>query len=289
MNGRQPDPRVWISGRFVPEAEATVPVFDRSFLYGDGLFETIRIHHGVPFLWAPHWQRLEMGARALRIRLPHAEDEILRGVHELIRHHAVAEATLRITVSRGVGPRGYSIRGADRPVMVLTLHPAPALALENPISWTLAVARLRIATGDPLSRHKTSNKLLQVLAKAEAEDAGADEAILLNTEGNLAEAASGNLFWIEDGTLCTPPLDAGALAGVTREFTLDLARSLGLRTDERTGPPERLIHAEGTFLTLSTLGIVPATRLDGTRLSASPLTDRLRRAYLNAVNSLPPP
>lgn len=278
---------VWINGSTVPEADATVSVFDRSFLYGDGLFETIRVYRGSPFRWTQHLERLQAGADALGIRLPFTVSELTEAAGHLIQENSATEAVLRLTLSRGVGPRGYSPRGADRPLLIMTLHPAPTTNPASSAGWTLITSRFRLPAGDSLATFKTANKLIQVLARAEAEERGADEALLLNTDGNIAEAAASNLFWIEGDEVCTPPLVAGALAGVTRAFVLELCRDLGLETRERTGPGEHLLAADGVFLTLSSLGIVPATHLDGTQLAASPITKRLQDAYHQAVHSIP--
>ncbi|MBL9174741.1 MAG: aminodeoxychorismate lyase [Verrucomicrobiales bacterium] len=278
------DSRVWFQGRMIPQEEAVVPVSDRSFLYGDGLFESVRIHGGVPFLWPRHLERLRAGAGVLGIRIPFSDEELSRGVHDLIRHHHTGEAMLRVTLSRGSGPRGYSPRGADQPRVVMTLH-ALASALTGTRTWTLATSSLRVAPGDPLARFKTANKLVQVLSRREAEEAGADEALVLNTQGHVVEAASGSLFWIESGTVCTPPLDAGCLAGITRGVVLELAAGLGVPKAEPLRTVAELRMADGVFLAMSSLGIVPVSHLDAVPLSASPLTDRLRRAYEDFMNA----
>lgn len=278
------DSRVWFHGRMIPQEEAVVPVSDRSFLYGDGLFESVRIHGGVPFLWSRHLERLRAGAGFLRIPIPFSDEELTRGVHDLIRHHGTDEAMLRVTVSRGSGPRGYSPRGADHPRVIMTLHPLARARAGSDVSWKLATSKFRVATGDPLARFKTANKLVQVLSRMEAEAAGADEALMLNTQGHVAEAASGSLFWIESGTVCTPPIDAGCLAGITRGVVLELAGQVGLETAEPLRTGEELRMADGVFLAMSSLGIVPVSHLDGTAMSVSPITDQLRRAYDTLAN-----
>lgn len=283
------EPAVWINGRITAAAEATLSIFDRSFLYGDGLFETVRIHHGAPFLWEGHWKRLAAGASVLRIQLPFREDEIANATRDLIQHHGLTEGILRITVSRGDGLRGYSPRGANHPRVILTLHRGMPLDVEQPVCWKLATSRFRVSPGDPLTQLKSANKLLQVLARAEAEEAGANEALLLNSHGDVAEAAAGNVFWIDHGAIITPPPHAGALPGVTRAFILELARRRGLPAREQTGPVKCLQQAEGVFVTLSSQGIVSATHLDGVPLRSSPVTERLWRDYLEAVNSRPLP
>src|SRR5436189_4263471 len=114
------------------------------------------------------------------------------------------ESVLRVTLSRGVGIRGYSPKGADKPVLVMTLHQAPRVDPEKPVQWRLTTASLRLPANDPLARFKTCNKLAQIMARAEAEAAETQEALLLNTDGMVVEAASSNLFWFKDGVVCTP-------------------------------------------------------------------------------------
>lgn len=270
---------VFLNGRFVPEAGAVVSVFDRSFLYGDGLFETLRVHGGRPFAWAEHLERLQRGAEFLRLHVPYAPDELRDFAGRLIALNQMPEAVLRLTLSRGSGPRGYSPRGADQPVLVMTLHPAPLIDPRHPPQWRLITASVRLPAGEALAHFKTCNKLPQILARAEADEAGADEALLLNTDGFVAEAASSNLFWIVDGAVCTPPLEFGALPGVTRGVVLEICRELGLPTREVSSRLEELRRAEGVFLTLSTLGAVEALALDGAELARSPLVETIRAAH----------
>ena len=270
---------VFLNSQFVPEADAKVSVFDRSFLYGDGLFESVRVYAGKPFRWTQHLERLRAGAKFLGIRVPFSDLELTEAASELIARNELPDSALRLTLSRGVGQRGYSPKGADSPTLVMTLHPAPAVSPERPLRWKLITSSFRIPAGDRLATFKTANKLAQVLARAEAEERGADEALLLNTDGRFAEAASSNLFWIEHGTVCTTPLVEGLLAGVTRAFVLELAQQLGLPTAERSCRPGQLRQAEGVFLTTSSLEIVPAVSLDGDLLRESPLTAQLHAAY----------
>lgn len=305
---------VFLNGRLVPEAEAVVSVFDRSFLYGDGLFETLRVMNGMPLDWGGHWRRLASGAETLKLKLPFTSDFLRAQARELSRQNQLPEAILRLTLSRGVGPRGYSPGGADTPTLVMALHPAPPLGPVAP-QWKLHTASLRvppsfgvhpsgcsdgvntlererqttagsdsISTADAcgLSLCKTANKLLHVLARAEAEAAGADDALLLNVFGEVAESTSANLFWIEGGELHTPPLTAGALPGVTRASVLAWARAHALLVHETSARPERLRHAEGCFLTLSSLGIVEVVALDRRVVPNSPLIQRIRDELLAA-------
>ncbi len=279
---------VFMNGRFLAEEQATVSIFDRAFLYGDGLFETLRVVCGLPLHWREHLDRLQRGADFLRIRLPFAEPELRGFAGELLRVNALADAVLRVTVSRGVGLRGYSCKGADAPSVVMTLHPPPSLDPVNPIRWRLKTATLRVAPNDPLAQVKTANKLHQILAHAEAEAAAVDEALLLNTNGHAAEAARANLFWAVGDQVLTPPLEAGILAGITRQAVLGICRALGIPAKEELITLPALKKADSLFLTLSTLGIVEVLSLDDQAFQAAPVVRRLREAYvLRLAQGLP--
>lgn len=275
--------KVVLNGNLVPEEQALVSVFDRGFLYGDGLFETIAVHNRRLFRWPQHVARLHRGAEFLQMSLPCTSTELLRHATDLVRANEMPEGLLRITVSRGVGLRGYSPKGADRPTFVMTTHSARDVPASTPRQWRLITSSFRVMAREPLATFKTCNKLPQILARAEAESRDANEALLLNTDGELAEAASSNLFWIEKDTTCTTPLNSGILAGVMRDFALELCVSLRIRVEEKSARPEALHQAAGVFLTMSTLGIVEVTALDDRLLRSSNLVQRLYAAYREAL------
>lgn len=258
-------------------------MLDRAFLYGDGIFETLFAQNGRPFRLAAHLDRLWQGAALLNLRVPFSRPEITAAAQRLLTLNPAPAALLRLTLSRGVGVRGYSPRGAEQPKLVMTQHdtaPRPAPGLR----WRLHTASNRLPAGDRLTAIKSCNKLAQILARAEAEAAGADEAILLNTDGFAVEAAAGNFFYLQDGVVSTPPVASGILPGVTRAVVLELCRATGLPTCEVAPLPAALAQAAGVFVTLSTLGIVPAASLDGQPLADSPVTARLQAAYWDGVD-----
>ncbi|HWP85960.1 MAG TPA: aminotransferase class IV [Terriglobia bacterium] len=278
---------ICLNGAFVPEEKACVSVLDRGFLYGDGLFETLLLRSGRPFRWEAHVARFEQGARLLGIAPPAAGDDLRAWVARLVELNGMPDAIARIALTRGVGLRGYSPRGAAAPTLVITLHPAPVVDVETPVAWRLHCASLRVAeTGLP-SALKTSSKVAHVLARAEAEAAGADEALLLNTRGEVVEAAAANLFWIENATVMTPPLSSGALAGVTREAVMELCRKQQWALAEADALPGRLLGAEAVFLTLTSLGIVEAVSLDGRPLKRCARVHQLHRAYQDLLRQEP--
>jgi aminodeoxychorismate lyase len=274
---------VFLNGQIVPEEQAVISVFDRSFLYGDGLFETMLVLNGKPFRWKQHLERLERGAEFLRLRLPFS-GEAMRGlVDELIARNRMPDSLLRLTLSRGVGRRGYSPQGAERPSVVMSLHPAPVFDSQHPPRWRLVTSSLRLPANQSLAQFKTCNKLPQILARAEADAVGAEEALLLNTDGFVVEASSSNLFWIQDGAVCTPALVSGILAGVTRSVVFERCQALGLEIRETNITPQALGLAQGVFLSLSSYGIAEGISLDGQPLAQSGLTARIRAAYVELL------
>jgi branched-chain amino acid aminotransferase len=278
---------VWINGRFVEEAQALISVFDRSFLYGDGLFETLRVSRGQPFRWQLHWDRLQRGAEYLHLRIPVAAEILLRAALELVQQNAMPEALLRISLSRGIGRRGYSAQGADQPSLVMFLHPVPEPDGRMLQGWRLRTSSHRLPAREPLAQFKTCNKLPQILARLEADANDAHEALLLNTDGYIVEGASSNLFWIEVDQVCTPPLAAGILPGVTRAVVGELCSRLGIGMSEKNIFPEKLEQSQGVFLSLSSMGIVEALSLDGRPLPRSELTASLHSAYLALLRNEP--
>ncbi|MGB8371067.1 MAG: aminotransferase class IV [Limisphaerales bacterium] len=270
---------VFLNGQFVPEAQAVVPVNDRGFLYGDGLFETLRVCGGRPFRLAQHLERMTRGADFLKIQCPFTPKELQNFAGQLIGQNQMPEAVLRVTLTRGPGERGYTPPIDSRPTVVMTLHPAPPMDVENPVQWRLITSSYRIPAADPLSSFKTANKLIHIVARMEAVEKDADEALLVNTNGEVAETAGGNLFWVYQGNICTVPTSRGVLPGITRAVVLEICRTLGLPTNKRVIKPEALRKSAGLFITQSALGIVPVTTLDGKPVAPSPLVEQISRAY----------
>jgi branched-chain amino acid aminotransferase len=270
---------VFLNGRILPETEAFVPLTDRGFLLGDGLFETARVAGGKPFRLAQHLERLSRGADFLKIKLPFTPKEIQRFAAELIEKNNLPEAVLRLTLTRGAGARGYSIQGPDKPTLAMTLHPLPATNPDEPVQWSLITSTHKIPAGDELASFKTTSKILNVFARAEAEERGADEALLLNTNGEVAETAGGNIFWIYHETVCTVPTGRGVLPGITRAVVLEICQTLSLATNKRVIKPKHLRKAEGIFITQSALGIIPVAAFDGHPVAPSPLVDQIAGAY----------
>src|SRR5262249_3309468 len=157
---------VFFNGQFVPEEQACVSVFDRGFLYGDGLFETVLVSNGKPFRWDQHLHRLLRGMQFLKFQLPFPIEQLSTNATELIRRNEISEGLLRVTISRGKGPRGYSTRSADNPTVVVSLHASPVA--QRARHWRLITSSVRVPAAEPLAAFKTCNKLPQILARAEA-------------------------------------------------------------------------------------------------------------------------
>jgi branched-chain amino acid aminotransferase len=267
----------FLNGHFVPDAQAVIPVNDRGFMYGDGLFETVRVLNGRPFRFAQHLERMMRGADFLKIKPPFPPRELQDYAGQLIEKNQMPEALLRVTLTRGPGERGYTPNGEGRPTIVMTLHPAPAS--EIPVQWSLITSSYRVPAADPLSSFKTLNKLTHVMARAEAAEKGVNEALLINTNGEVAETASGNVFWVYNDKICTTPTGRGVLPGITRAVVLEICQALGLLTNKRVIKPEALKNSEGIFVTQSALGIVPVAAFDGELIAPSPLVDQIFNVY----------
>jgi branched-chain amino acid aminotransferase len=277
--------QVFLNGEFVPEERAVVSVTDRSFLYGDGLYETVPFYDRKPFRWAAHMERLDQGLGLLRIKIPFSGKELGSFARRLLEVNEMGSAALRLTVSRGSGPRGYSMKAAQEPVVVMTLHPLP---VEPKAGWRLITSSFRVLANDPLMESKTCSKVRSVLARAEAEDQGADEALLLNERGEITEGAATNFFCIQgpgDGhdVVCTPSLAAGLLPGVTRAAVLEVCGELGIKTAERAVTPAEVVRCAGAFLTVSTIGVIEAVALDGKSLRRSGLVAQIAAQYRQLV------
>ena len=274
---------LWINGEFVDESRPVVLAGDRGFLYGDGLFETMRTFGGKVFQWAEHWARLAESAGLLRMPLAVPADEPGAVAEELIRRNGLAEAVVRVALSRGPGGRGLGLVEPERPTLLIqarALDPMPEDMYRRGLD--LIVASARQNANSPLARHKTANYLLCLLARQEARDAKRQEALILNQMGQVCEASAANLFWVEGGELMTPAVDCGLLPCVTRASVLRIAGRLGIESAEVAAPVSRLFDAEEAFLTNSVMGVMPVRRLDDRRIGAGapgPVTARIIEAY----------
>jgi aminodeoxychorismate lyase len=276
---------VFLNGEIVPDERAVISVFDRGFLYGDGLFEGVRVFNGKPFRWKQHLERFQDGANFLRIAVPFSPEAIEEFAKRLIADNQMPNSLLRLTLSRGIGARGYSPKNAERPTLVMATYPMATTEPSNPRAWRVFISSFRLPAGEPLARFKNLNKLPQVLARAEADAEGADEALLLNSDGYVVEGSTSNLFWIRDETVCTPPLPSGILPGVTRAVVLEVCGKSGIKTREENIRPAELHKMDEAFLSLSSTGIAEVAFLNGKAVKRSPIARRISEAYWGLVRA----
>lgn len=245
---------IWLNGRLMPAAEGRVDPADRGFTLGDGLFETIRIKDGLPRHLPRHLDRLTAGVELLRLPLPYSAADLTDAMAALIGAAGVADGVLRLTLSRGTGARGVLPPADAQPTLLMTV--APAAHMTAPVSAIVARSTRR-NEHSPLSRLKSLNYLDSILARQEAAERGADEALLLNAAGRLAESSVANLFLSVGGRLLTPPLADGALPGIRRALILERHGA-----EEAPLTPEDLARADEALLTNS-LGLRPLVAVDG--------------------------
>lgn len=245
-----------------------LPLDDRGLLLGDGLFETLRVRDAAPSDWTAHMDRMARGCSALGLPAP-SPDLAWTLAQDALRQAGLlaGSAALRITWTAGAGGRGLDRPAEPHPRLFATAAPMPPAT--GPLQ--LITARTRRNAGSLASRHKTLSYLDNVLARREARLVGADEALMLNTDGHVACAAAANLFWVAEGRLLTPALDCGVLAGVTRAKVLRRACEGGLETVEVIWGADALADARALFLTSSLLGVRPVASLDGRMLDPSAL------------------
>ncbi len=271
--------RVYINGRVCVPEEALIPVFDRGFLYGDSVYETIGTVHGRLFAAAAHLDRLERSARRIGLRVPDRA-QIEAAIRDTVAAAGNSESRVRIMVTRGAGKLDLGPAVVDDPQLVVVVWPLGGPTPEM-YAVGVSVAIVSVTRNDPRAIDpavKSGNYLNNVLALGEARRAGAYEAILCGSDGTVAEGSSSNVFVVTRGTLRTPPLDVGILDGITRGQVLDLARRAGIPSEEARLRPDELREADEAFITSATRGILPVTRVDGKALGdgkPGPVTRRL--------------
>ena len=256
---------IYFDGRFVPEEEAKVSVFDHGLLYGDGVFEGIRAYNGRVFRLKQHIDRFFDSARAISLEIPYSKAEVMEIVLETFRRNNLASGYDRLVITRGVGDLGLDPRKCPRPCLfniasTITLYPEEFY--RNGLDLITVPTRRNIPEAlNP--RIKSLNYLNNVLAKIEANLAGVAEAIFLNEQGYVAEATADNLFIVKNGVLKTPATYCGALEGVTRNAVLELARKRGIPAEETIITRYDIFVADECFLTGTAAELVPVVKVDG--------------------------
>jgi aminodeoxychorismate lyase len=243
-----------INGTFMPAEHATIPVADRGFRFGDGVFETLALVDGTPYQWQEHINRLNAGLAALRIAAPDVDWASV--AQQLIHKNQTTDGFLRIAISRGIGSRGYMPDAEIKPTWVMEIIPATPMPEKPYTLWHGTITR------PPLSalpaNHKLAHGIGSTLALMEARDQNCDEALLLSHDGNLSECASGNLFWITGEKIYTPALSTACLAGTTRAAILRLSP---IEVEEVVANIDSLAYAEAAFISNTRLGVCPIATL----------------------------
>lgn len=257
--------KIYLDGRFVDEADAKISVFDHGLLYGDGVFEGIRLYDGNVFRLEEHLERLEYSAKAILLKLPLSRKELAEATCETCRQNGLTDAYIRLVVTRGVGDLGLAPWLCAKPSLFIIASKIalyPAEHYENGLSIVTVPTR-RINPAALPSTVKSLNYLNNILGKIEAKQFGALEAIMLNDQGYIAECTADNLFIVHKGEVLTPAASQGALKGITRGAILDIARDLGLPCRETDLTRYDVWCADECFLTGTGAEVVPVVKLDG--------------------------
>ncbi len=282
--------KVWIDGQMLDKAHAKVSVFDHGLLYGDGVFEGIRVYGGKIFRCRAHMDRLFASAKSIRLAIPISSQEIEEAMRQCIGANGIVDGYIRLVVSRGVGNLGLDPNKCARPTVIIIADQIalyPSKMYEEGMAVIIAKTRRTSAIMLPPAV-KSLNYLNNILAKMEATDAGVCEALMLNDKEELAEASGDNVFLVKDGKVLTPPTDAGILIGVTRQIVIDLSAKLGLAVSERPLRVDDIRSADECFLTGSAAEIIAVTRVDDFAIgtgSPGTITQRLQKAFQEMIAS----
>jgi len=256
---------IYLDGKIVPESQAKVSVFDHGLLYGDGCFEGIRFYNGRVFRLEEHTRRIFDSAKALLLKMPMTPEEMIRATLETVRANGLRDGYIRTVVTRGVGPMGlspYKCPKASVFIIAASIQLYPESAYENGLVMaTVATRRPRHDILPP--QVKSLNYLNNIMAKVEAIQAGAEEGLMLNDQGLVAECTGDNIFVIRDGAISTPPLSAGALDGITRRVAFEIAEQLGIPLRERDLTRHEIYTADECFLTGTGAELIPVVKIDG--------------------------
>jgi branched-chain amino acid aminotransferase len=276
---------VYVNGKITPADQAVVPVYDHGFVYGEGVYETMRTYNRVPFLYDRHMRRLRQSAERILLDVPFDDGAMLRWIDDTIAAAGpMAEAYVRVLHTRGVGDLTYDLKSTPAPTTVVIVKPFeayPARVYNDGI---------RIALVDMLRNHprsvnpiiKSNNLMNNALAMQTAYRSGAEEALMCNYRGELTECSQSNFFLVRGGAALTPKSEAGLLEGVTRAFLFELGRELGIDVREETLLPRDLETADEMFITSTTRELSPVVSVDGRPVGdgkVGPVTKKLTALY----------
>ena len=276
--------KIYLDGKFCDEHNAKISVFDHGLLYGDGIFEGIRAYNGRVFKLTEHIERLYRSAKSILLDIPMEPDALARAVVETCRRNKLRDGYVRLLVTRGIGTLGLNPNRCKNPSVVIIagkiqLYP-PALYQKGMDIITVPTVRNLHSALNPAI--KSLNYLNNVLAKIEANNAGCEEAVMLNAEGFVSECTGDNIFIVSEGVVMTPPLSAGALYGITRKVVMEIATDSGLKVAEPNLTRYDLFNADECFLTGTGAELVPIVKIDGRVIGSGkpgPVTQRLVSQY----------
>ncbi|MEL7565246.1 MAG: branched-chain-amino-acid transaminase [Dehalobacterium sp.] len=281
---------IYLDGKYVEEEDAKVSVFDHGLLYGDGIFEGIRAYNGFVFKLEEHLKRLYQGAHTIGLKINETPEEMAQVVAETCRRNNLADAYIRLVVTRGKGDLGLDPRKCPKSTtfcIAATIKLYPEELYKNGMELITVATRRNISEAcNP--RVKSLNYLNNIYAKMEANLAGAAEAIMLNNEGYVAEATGDNVFYVRDGVLITPPISAGMLEGITRNCVMELAKKRGIEVRETLFTRMDLYTADECFLTGTAAEVIPAVKYDGRMIGngePGQITKMLIEDYRNYVKN----
>jgi branched-chain amino acid aminotransferase len=283
----------WVNGKVTAPEDARVPALDRGFLYGDSVYEVMWWHRGRAVQAREHVERLVESGRRIYLEIPGPPSRWLEPVREAVAAAGVGpteDAYVRLVVTRGEGPIGLHVAKGLVPNVVVLVAPAHR---PSPEAWrkglsVALVGRRRVDAKALDPGAKTGNYMNNLLALHEAEDQGADDAVLLNERGEVTEGTTSNVYVVSRGAVSTPPLAAGILKGTTRTRVLALCANAGIRAEERTLSPDDLARADEAFLSSSVRGVIPVTRVDGKPLgkgTPGPVTTRVHELFEAAADA----
>lgn len=292
-----------VNGVTSDAAHAVIPVYDHGFLYGEGVYEVFRTYHGVPFLFDRHQARLRASAARIRLDVPFTDEEVERRAIETMAAAGLGaapregepyegEAYVRILLTRGVGEITYDPAACPTPSLVIIVKPLPATPAAHYDQGVKVVMVEDLIRNHPDSVSpliKSNNLLNNALGMQQAIKAGAMEGVFRNYRGELSECAQSNIFIVSKGVVRTPPLDAGLLAGITRAFTIEVGRGIGIPCDEARLTDQDLFGADEAFFTSTTRELVPIVLVDDRRIgdgAPGPVTRRLLEEYRRQAQKL---
>jgi branched-chain amino acid aminotransferase len=278
---------VYVNGKILPARDAVISVFDHGFLYGDGIYETLRVYDGAVFKLDEHLGRLFRSASLIGLSAPPDAGHLKIAIYETLIANSLRNAYVRVNISRGKGPIGLDPDLCPEPTIVIFAEDFKAYPKEfYKNGLHLIISRVRRNDKDALDPQiKSLNFLNNILAKIEAKKNNAHEAIMLNADGHLTEGTISNLFLYRNKTLCTPSIDCGILDGITRGMIVDLASREGIQVSEGQFSREDIYSAEEVFITNTTMEVMPVSRVDEQPFRVGEIAKFLRSRYQKEVNA----